>query len=206
MYDVCTKKQQGKDIVQVENFANLVMTTNNPDALRVSSDDRRMTGFHCSDKYVGNDAYFDKLAAHLDDPKAARAVYQALMEVDLEGYTAEYGFQKTRPMTEYYRSMQCLSIPIVCRYLSALYRLGDGQRPVRIVVGRAFDQCADMAKSTRHMFHKTTSIFTRNMTQIRGVSTERTTNTRYYVFDWPVIYKYLKDNNQFDEEIELTVR
>ena len=97
--------------ITVNNYANLIFTTNNENALAVHMDDRRHVLFRCSDKYKGDVAYFDALFAHLKKSDTARAMYQFLMGRDLSKYPSD--FQSSRPITEYFvESQKCSRSPM----------------------------------------------------------------------------------------------
>ena len=74
-------EKKGKDVISVDNLANLIFTSNNENALAVPSDDRRFVFFRCSSVYKGDKAYFDRLGAFLDSPGIDRLFYQFLMQV-----------------------------------------------------------------------------------------------------------------------------
>lgn len=74
-------EKKGKDIIIVDNLANLIFTSNNENALAVPSDDRRFVLFRCSSIYKGDKAYFDGLGGFLDSPMIDRLFYQFLMQV-----------------------------------------------------------------------------------------------------------------------------
>ena len=75
-------EKKGKDVISVDNLANLIFTSNNENALAVPSDDRRFVFFRCSSVYKGDKAYFDRLGAFLDSPGIDRLFYQFLMQVE----------------------------------------------------------------------------------------------------------------------------
>ena len=83
-------EKKHKDIVSVANISNLIMTSNNENAVRVATDDRRTVMFHCSERYVGNKAHFLALQAELERPFSARGIYQALMKRDLSAYPTDF--------------------------------------------------------------------------------------------------------------------
>jgi hypothetical protein len=111
-------EKKGKDTIVVDNLVNLILTSNNANALTVSPDDRRFALFHCSSIHKGDAAYFSELGAHLKRPEVARAFYQHLLTRDLSAYPNS--FQHSRPITEYYKEAQHNSIPVISRFFSAL--------------------------------------------------------------------------------------
>jgi Family of unknown function (DUF5906) len=74
-------EKKGRDIIVVDNLANLIFTSNNENVLAVPSDDRRFVFFRCSSLYRGDKAYFDSLGVFLDSPGIDRLFFQFLMQV-----------------------------------------------------------------------------------------------------------------------------
>ncbi len=115
-------EKKGIDVTQSENYSNLVITCNDYRVLRMEHRQRRYALFDCSDRYVGNTAYFDALRAHMDKPSVARSFYQHLMSLG----PIETNFQATRPQTAFFKSVMEDSIPPIGTYLSA--RINSGLR------------------------------------------------------------------------------
>ena len=115
--DTIRLEKKGADCITVDNFANLIFTSNNESALSVATDARRFVLFQCSPKYKGDTVYFTALKKHLARPDVARAWYQYMMTRDLSTY--EDGFQAHRPITEFYREAQKKSISTTNHFLSA---------------------------------------------------------------------------------------
>lgn len=63
---------KGQTIFTSDNMAHLVFTTNWTGNIQIEDTDRRYNLIECSDKYVGNEAYFNELAKHVMDPAIAR--------------------------------------------------------------------------------------------------------------------------------------
>ena len=115
--DTIRSEKKGADSITVKNFANLIFTSNNDNALAVATDARRFVLFRCSPKYKGNKAYFTGLRKQLARQEVAQALYQFMMKRDLSGY--EDGFQEYRPITEFYKEAQKKSISTTNNFLSA---------------------------------------------------------------------------------------
>ena len=107
------------------NYANLLLTSNSPDAgLRLPADDRRWVILRVASDRVGDHAYFDALHAALAAPDAPRAFYDALMRRDVApAFGPPQGNangQAARPITEHYLACRRAAIPAPRRFLSAL--------------------------------------------------------------------------------------
>lgn len=106
-------EKKGVDSIIVENYINLIMTTNNSNPLNISVDDRRIVWFDCSNKYVGNEQYFDKLLTILENDENISAFYHYLKEKVNITIT---NFQKKRPITKGYKRLQVLNLPSYIRW------------------------------------------------------------------------------------------
>lgn len=202
-------EKKGKDTIVVSNFANLILTSNNANALTVSADDRRFALFHCSSARKGDTQYFSQLGTHLARPEVARAYYQYLMSLDLSEYPTS--FQHKRPVTEYYKEVQHNSIPVISRFFSALVNASfkavnkeerDAQLkqyPPRTLYKNY--ECYQIAGN--YKFLMTENAFYREAKKIQGVSYKRTAISRYYVLDYDLIKKHLEDHHEYDLDAEL---
>ena len=83
--------------------------------VKISSNDRRVAAFHCSDMYKDNVEYFSTLAQALSSDQCARAFYDYLLAYDLD---ESYPFQAHRPITAYYESLMASSLPLFWRFWS----------------------------------------------------------------------------------------
>jgi hypothetical protein len=189
-------EKKGRDTIVVSNFANLIMTSNNANALTVSSDDRRFALFHCSSVHKGDVQYFNELGAHLERPDVARAYYQYLMSLDLSDYPTS--FQHRRPITEYYKEAQHNSIPVISRFFSAMVNAAPEERKY---------SCRQLYKSYEtfqiggnYKFLMTETAFGRETKKIKGVASKRTDKARFYILDLVEIQKYLEEMNEFDHD------
>lgn len=106
-------EKKGIDSIIVENYINLIMTTNNSNPLNISVDDRRIVWFDCSNKYVGNEEYFDNLLTILENDENISALYHYLKE---EVKITITNFQKKRPITKGYKRLQVLNLPSYVRW------------------------------------------------------------------------------------------
>jgi hypothetical protein len=106
-------EKKGVDSIIVENYINLIMTTNNTNPLNISVDDRRIVWFDCSNTYVGNEEYFDKLLTILENDENISAFYHYLKEKVNITIT---NFQKKRPITRGYKRLQVLNLPSYIRW------------------------------------------------------------------------------------------
>lgn len=63
---------KGKAVFTLQNRAHLIFTTNWTGSIRLEDTDRRYNLIECSEKYIGDDDYFDKLLKHVANPTIAQ--------------------------------------------------------------------------------------------------------------------------------------
>lgn len=78
--DTLMVEEKCKTPYPVDNVMSLIINSNNSKAVRLDRDDRRYFVPDISDKYVGNYAYFDRLAEAMDHPKAGEAFCSYMKE------------------------------------------------------------------------------------------------------------------------------
>ncbi len=83
-------EMKGQDIRVEDNYTNVIVASNNPGPVKISSNDRRVCAFQCSEVYKDNVPYFATLASFLGSDACARAFYDMLVSLDLE---EDYPFQ-----------------------------------------------------------------------------------------------------------------
>jgi hypothetical protein len=187
-------EKKGVDTIVVSNFANLILTSNNANALTVTADDRRFALFHCRSAHKGDVEYFNSLGAHLERPEVARAYYQYLMSLDLSEYPTS--FQHKRPITEYYKEAQHNSIPVISRFFSALVNSEPTERtfPCR----QLYKSYETFQIAGNYKYLMTETAFGRDAKKIQGVSVKKTSSVRLYILDLTAIKKHLEDIKEYD--------
>ena len=71
------------------DYCNYAFTTNNIKPISITKDDRRFQILECSDKYKGNNDYFTKLFASINDDKTIYSFYKFLMKRDISKFNPE---------------------------------------------------------------------------------------------------------------------
>jgi hypothetical protein len=188
-------EKKGRDTITVRNLVNLLLTTNNENALSISPTDRRFALFRCTNLYKGDRAYFDTLGAHLDRPEVARAFYQFLMARDLSPY--HHDFQHSRPITEYYKEAQLASIPVVSRFFSAIVNDNtcDDARASDL-----FERFKAFHTAGNYKYPVTATSFGRDAKRIPGVTKRRCTAGWVYSFNRDDIRRHLQEQNELDPD------
>ena len=84
-----TIEYKGIDPFPAIDYCNYSFTTNNIKPIAVTQDDRRFQIMECSDKYKGNNEYFTKLFASINDDKTIYSFYKFLMDRPITTFNAE---------------------------------------------------------------------------------------------------------------------
>ena len=198
----------------VKNMVNLLMTTNNENAVSVSPTCRRYALFRCSNVYKGNIQYFTNLAAHLRRPEVARAWYQYLMTLDMGEFTSTIVFQELRPRTEYLREAQQATVSCVSRFLSAIinrqgldsagdpsaYPMVIKDGVVEVTATLFYNRYQDFHTKGNYKYLKTQTSFGREIKRVDGCGKIRAAHGFYYKLNLNVIKQHLVELNEYDED------
>ena len=196
---------KGKDGSVVDDFTNLVFTTNNARTLPLTCDNRRFVFFQCTNAHRGDKKYFNELGAHLDNPEVARGFYEHLMSRDLSAYVND--FQGAgRPITAYFNEVRRDGIPLLSCFMS------------KMVVDINFDIIKTNVFTPEALYERYVIYYDNNHTKYQeklpqrnfwmevaklpGVTKDRKKTGKVYVFDTAVIMKDLTDKNHFDADVE----
>ena len=71
---------------EIRNLAGTIIAGNGKTLVNKSVSDRRFAIYECGEKFFQNEEYFGRFTDYIDQPKNQRAVYDALMAIDLEGF------------------------------------------------------------------------------------------------------------------------
>ena len=191
-------EKKGKDSIVLTNLANFIFTSNNANALTVSTDDRRFVLFNCSDKFKGNMPYFLDLGEHLRRPEVIRAFYDFLMSRDLSKYPNS--FENNRPITEYYRDVQLNSIPVVSRFFSALV---NSNYPEQQITARdIYKQYVEFHTSGNYKYLLTETSFGREIKKLAGITKKRISGGNVYTLCHSEIKDSLEKAKEYDPDAE----
>lgn len=114
--EIITIEQKFKNQYQVRNCGRYVFLTNNDNCLKVDPRERRLCCFESSSDTRKDLSYFDTLADTFENDTITRAFYEFLLQVDI----SKVHFEKDRPKTELYDSMNSVCIPTFAYYLNEL--------------------------------------------------------------------------------------
>ena len=71
---------------EIRNLAGTIIAGNGKTLVNKSVSDRRFAIYECGEKFFQNEEYFGRFTDYIEQPKNQRAVYDALMAIDLEGF------------------------------------------------------------------------------------------------------------------------
>jgi hypothetical protein len=71
---------------EIRNLAGTIIAGNGKTLVNKSVSDRRFAIYETGEKFMQNEEYFGRFTDYIDQPKNQRAVYDALMAIDLEGF------------------------------------------------------------------------------------------------------------------------
>lgn len=85
--------------MQVEDFSNIIITTNSNNPVRVEPNDRRFCLINGSSERAGDSVYFDHLNEHMQRQDVAVHFYKYLMDFQLPAEHKELRVNRL-PMTQ----------------------------------------------------------------------------------------------------------
>lgn len=96
---------KGIDAYEIDDFINILFTTNTANSADVPEDDSRFMPFHCCEDLFGDMEYFTQLRADMDNDDIMGTFYEEMISKDLSGWNAS----RDRPMTDLRKDMTELS-------------------------------------------------------------------------------------------------
>jgi hypothetical protein len=79
---------------EIRNLAGTIIAGNGKTLVNKSVSDRRFVIYECGEKFIQNEEYFGCYTDYINQPKNQRAVYDALMAIDLKGFNHVKGMPK----------------------------------------------------------------------------------------------------------------
>jgi hypothetical protein len=195
-------EKKGHDIRIEDNYTNVIVASNNQGPVRISSNDRRVVAFQCSDVYKDNLPYFEALAGALASDDCARAFYDFLMGYpDLDD---QFPFQARRPITAYYESLLVSSLPLFWRFWSYKCLTQGPDVRVRTEQARALHKEFLCWKSERDYEAVCTEArFGRDLNELVGMDNSGVLkikrSTVQYEIHYDTLHQFLVRKRKFDE-------
>ena len=192
-------EKKGIDSITVNNYVNMVMTTNNDFTIPISQTDRRNVFFKCSDTYLQNKEYFNKLSLEFKREDVARAFYEYLMNynIDTLDWNEDEGLQQLRPITAFHKEVKSQCLPLIYRYLS---NLADSRGINEIQASSLYKMYCEWFDKCNFNTHKSSiTKFGMDMHNIIGITKKRTSTHTIYKIDRLELKEYLQLNDLYDD-------
>ena len=145
------QSQETKGLMPIElnNFCRFILTTNNDIPLPIEVGDRRVVVFTPDNSIKGNREYFKKLQDCCNKRESQKAFYEYLRGIDI----SEVDWENDRPLTEEYRDIQSVQVPIEasflhdlvakCEYLTDEEEESEPKQCMRIMMGSLYVKYKD---------------------------------------------------------------
>ena len=91
-------EKKGVDSMQISDYLNYIITTNNLNCIKLEEGDRRFMVFNTSSKMKGDVEYFNNLVLALDDDVVMRKFYEELINRDLSKFNPSKDRQNNKIM------------------------------------------------------------------------------------------------------------
>lgn len=109
-------ENKGQTPYENKNHINWVFFSNSSYPIKVEQSDRRFWAIECGDSHANDEKYFNELNDEIQSEVYDRAFYEYLLKQDVENFS----FVNNRPITEYYKSLKEMSIPVQAIFLNNL--------------------------------------------------------------------------------------
>lgn len=113
-------EQKGIDAIETRNMLHIMMTTNSEWSVPLALKDRRFAVFDAADCRVGDNAYFERLAAAVRDDAVIAAMLRDLLSTSLDGYQV-----RSIPETTARAEQKAFSLDPACQWLLHVLTVGD---------------------------------------------------------------------------------
>ena len=117
-----TITHKGQDAMDVKATERILFTTNAAGSVVIESGDRRYAAFAVSSRRVGDSAYWNAHYARMSDHSYVKDVAEFLLS--RKEQLQSYSLRDRRPVTEYYRSLQQLSVSPELDFLRDVFLCG----------------------------------------------------------------------------------
>ena len=107
-------EKKGVDAIQINNYCNYVLLTNNNNVIKVEEGDRRYLCLEASSNKRGDSIYYKNLAKDVQDIKIGECFFHMLMKRDLSGFNPNSN--NVIPMTEYKKELIYISKPKIKKW------------------------------------------------------------------------------------------
>lgn len=209
-------EKKGFDEITINNYVNIVMTTNNDFVIPITQNDRRNVFFRCDETYVGNTEYFSNLGSHIYKDEVARAFYEYLLSYNLSNifnvYQVEGGLQFIRPKTEFSEELRNICLSPIYRFYSALTcytyntdcindEFNDEELYINIKASRLYSTYTEwFSRCNYNLKPYTLTKFFIDIKKIEGITNKRKNDGMIYIIEKNKLKEYLIETKSYDED------
>lgn len=192
---------QAKHVMTVvlRNYARFVLSTNNHNVIKASVSDRRFAAVTCDSARRNDSSYFDPVIAAMDDDRTTKAFFEYLKARDIQHWVSS-----RRPMTQLYKSMRALSVPLLSLWLIHLVEL---RKPIRDVSAtHLIVSCKDWLGSQEYSEDLIKKInrtsFGVDIKRYGGIHPDRGESGSTYSIDLDELKRWLIQHQHMEQEID----
>ena len=202
--DSMTFEEKNARPYELDMHANILVTTNNKNPVKITSGDRRWVAIQCADGHAKDAAYFDPLYASLEKRTTLRGLYQGFMKRDISKIK---NFQSNRPKTDYYKQCTKMFTPLPIRFLSSLaITMLDLTLPTeKIKASKLFPMFQTWSTDGGHQCKYNATSFGISIGDFMrgslcGLSKKKSDGCICYAVDALLLKKFLQKSGDFDKD------
>ena len=113
-------EEKGHSKIQVSNYLNFLITTNNDRLFPISASDRRWFLMKCSDEFVGNSKYFNELHQYIDNPNIMCQLYNHFVELYKSNPYYDFNSKRIQYKPDYQKMLEVSDIKPLYQYLQQM--------------------------------------------------------------------------------------
>lgn len=198
-----TLETKGIDAFDIRNVGRYIVFSNNTNPMPIDASDRRIVAFECDCSRVGDVAYFNKLAAALDNDNIMKAFYEYLMNIDIDGWRPHVD----RPKTEFYKSLKQMNMGVDKKFMKYWYDNNKTDECIQIKASDLYDEfveyCENEEKIPQNKILKQTKFSMTITTQFNGCIEKKKSSCIKFIIEMNKLKEMLtKLDFDFDEDEE----
>ena len=190
-------EQKGVNGIKLNNCGRYIFLSNNNTPLKISSTDRRMVVFKCSNDHRNDTVYFKQLLNAFNDDGCVRSFYEFLMNRDIDVWDRI----NSRPITKEYLDIQSATIPVMVQWLKELiqtYNNAEENEQLLLTMRPASELFKDFTRwltENGFDFKYNTTSFGRELIAHEGIDRKKGRAFNSYVFVFKEVETYLISKN-----------
>jgi len=196
------KEIKGVQSETIDNVCDVIFTTNNPNAIKISQADRRFQVIEPDGSVANNIEFFTPIHIALNDDKVMRHFFEFLKNRDISKFVPT----RDRVMTAVQKEFKINTLSTIQEFAIDLYRDEDFDRMKELTYKEFYEKyqiyCANNGKSDKVMPNKAFSMNIKK--QVKGYSSKRVWrnggNKNIVMIDWAIMGAWVKDNTLDDDD------